>query len=343
MSNNIMKIVQVGILILLIVVAGLLYGIWMQKSPPSPVVSTPPSVETAANPPQAASKEVVLPPTPTPAEAVKSETIAPPSSSPEKKTAPAKPAQKKQKEMKFLPREEKSPNPTAASTHADIEPPAPLPQIPVPPPADTSNNQAVAEPPKDSPPPKMTVTIPAGTKLPVRLMESLSTARNQVGDRFSAVLDDALIFNGILIADKGANLSGRVLQCARSGRVKGLAEMVLDLNRLTTISGEVDILTDSLNQEAKDTKKEDATKVGIATAIGAAIGAIAGGGKGAAIGAGAGAGAGAGTVMATRGKEVELERESQLTFALRDAVNVVVESQPGSSDSKGRRKLSNRF
>jgi hypothetical protein len=174
-------------------------------------------------------------------------------------------------------------------------------------------------------------------------METLNSAKNHAGDPFTAVLDDAIIAEGVLVADKGANLSGRVLESTQSGRVKGLAQMILDLTRLQTVSGEVDIVTDSSTQQAQDTKKEDAKKVGILTGVGAIIGGIAGGGKGAAIGAASGAGAGAGTVLVTRGKEVLLERESRLTFQLREPLNVTVQNQAPASDrtAKERRRLNN--
>ena len=67
--------------------------------------------------------------------------------------------------------------------------------------------------------------------------------------------------------------------------------------------------------DAEKSTKQDAAKVGGGAALGAIIGAIAGGGKGAAIScAVVGGAAGTGTVLATRGKDVELKSEEAITF-----------------------------
>ena len=50
--------------------------------------------------------------------------------------------------------------------------------------------------------------------------------------------------------------------------------------------------------------------------IGAILGGLAGGGKGAAIGATVGAGAGTGVSAATKGAQIKLGRETQLSFQL---------------------------
>ena len=59
-----------------------------------------------------------------------------------------------------------------------------------------------------------------------------------------------------------------------------------------------------------------------AAAIGTVIGAIAGGKKGAAEGAAIGGGAGTGTVLATKGKEVELGPEAKLKFTVEKSFEV---------------------
>jgi outer membrane lipoprotein SlyB len=54
--------------------------------------------------------------------------------------------------------------------------------------------------------------------------------------------------------------------------------------------------------------------------LGTLIGAVAGGAKGAVVGAAAGAAAGAGAQVATKGKEVRVPAESQLTFKLDEPI-----------------------
>jgi hypothetical protein len=168
-----------------------------------------------------------------------------------------------------------------------------------------------------------TVTVPAGTLISVRLDETLSSERNQSGDSFRAVLDQPLSADGLVVAERGARVMGRIIDSDRAGRVKGVALLTLELTQLTTSDGQkVKIQTETFNKHSETSKKADGAKIGAAAAIGAAIGAIAGGGKGAAIGAGAGGAAGTGGVMATRGKAAEVPVETKLSFLLRDAINL---------------------
>jgi hypothetical protein len=167
------------------------------------------------------------------------------------------------------------------------------------------------------------VTIPKGATLKVRLIPTLSTNQNKVGDRFKARLDSPIVEDGRTIAKKGAQVMGKVVEADKGGRVKGRAHLAIQLTQLETASGEtVDITTNTVRREAKSTKGKDAGEIGIGAGIGAAIGAAAGGGKGAGIGAAAGAGAGTGAVLATRGAPAVLPSETVLSFKLEYPVKV---------------------
>jgi hypothetical protein len=157
----------------------------------------------------------------------------------------------------------------------------------------------------------------------VRLAESINSERRQPGETFSATLDQPLIIDGFAIAERGAKAQGKIVESQQAGRVRGVSAITLQLTRLHTSDGQ-DILlnTDKFSKLGEKDTGDDLKKVGVGAAIGAAIGAIAGGGKGAAIGAGVGGAAGAGTVMATRGKPVDLPVETRVTFRLADAVTL---------------------
>ena len=168
-----------------------------------------------------------------------------------------------------------------------------------------------------------TVTIPAGTVLQVRLNQSLSSELNENGDTFSATLEEPVIVNGFVIAEKGSRLDGRVIEATRSGRVKGLARISIRLATLHTADRQrVSIFTEEFVHTAKKSVGKDTTKVAIGAGIGAALGAVLGGGAGAAIGAATGAGAGAGSVLLTRGRVAELAVETRIPFRLRDDVTI---------------------
>ncbi len=207
------------------------------------------------------------------------------------------------------------PEPVQTSTAA--------PEVSPPPPARVEPEHVTPPPPPPAPPEPNRVTLNAGTMIPVRLVDGLSSERNLPGDAFTATLDKELMVNGLVIAERGARVEGRVVASDRGGRVKGVSTLEVELVRLHTSDGQsVAIQTDGFERRAEQSHTEDATKVGAGAAIGEVIGAIAGGGKGAAIGAGVGGGAGAGTVMATRGKPAALPSETRVTFRLKSPVTI---------------------
>jgi len=167
------------------------------------------------------------------------------------------------------------------------------------------------------------VTLPEGTVLAVRVGETMSSEKNQSGDGWTGVLAEPVVVNGLVIAERGAEVTGRVSNVKRAGKVKGVATISVTLSRLATADGQrVPISTTSFAAYGKDETKRDVGKVAIVSGIGAAIGAIAGGGKGAAIGAGAGAGAGTGEVLATRGKPAIISNEALIQFKIAAPVTV---------------------
>jgi hypothetical protein len=167
------------------------------------------------------------------------------------------------------------------------------------------------------------VTIQAGTLVVVRTQNTLSTERSFGGDTFSASLEVPLVVEGLVIAEKGAEVEGRVVRSEKAGRMEGTSGLAVELVRLTTADGQKLSLATNLHEvKGERSRGSDAKKVGIASGLGAIIGAIAGGGKGAAIGAGVGAGAGGGAVLATRGEHAVIPSETRLSFQLRTPLEV---------------------
>jgi hypothetical protein len=202
-----------------------------------------------------------------------------------------------------------------------VQPVAPTPE-PAPQPAAEVPQKAVEGPQPEPRVPK-TVTIPSGTLLSVRLDEALSSDRNQQGDSFRATLDQPLVVDGFVIAERGARVEGRVAEVDEGGRVRGVSSMALELVRMTTSDGQrIKLQTATFAKQGEQSRKKDIAKIGAAAGIGAAIGAIAGGGKGAAIGAAAGGAAGTGGVMATRGEAAQLPAETRLSFRLNQPITI---------------------
>ena len=199
------------------------------------------------------------------------------------------------------------------------EPAAPpsVESAPPPPPAPAAPAAAVPEPPH-------TITIAAGALISVRLGDALSSRRNKPGDVFSATLDQPLIVDGFVIAERGARAEGRIAEVDEAGRVKGLARLSIELTSLSTSDGQkVPIRTAQFEKTGPtESRGEDAAKIGVGAVLGTIIGAAAGGGKGAAIGAAAGGAAGTGTAVATRRKPAELPVETHVSFKLDQPVTI---------------------
>jgi hypothetical protein len=167
------------------------------------------------------------------------------------------------------------------------------------------------------------VTLNAGILIPVRLVDGLSSDRNAPGDTFTGTLTKELVADGLVIAERGSRIEGRVVSSDRGGKVRGVSSLAVELTRIHTSDGQnVRIETDPFERHAEPSHNTDAAKVGGGAAVGAIIGAIAGGGKGAAIGAGVGGAAGAGDVLLTRGRPAMLPSETRLSFRLRTPVTL---------------------
>jgi hypothetical protein len=302
-----MKIVQAAVLVLVGALGAMLYV--KMKGGPEP---EPTAIQASALP---EARPVAQP---TPAEE--------PPAAPE--PAPASP-RRERKHAHVLTSSLRSNQPS--SSPADIQPvpePQPAPNPPVsapPPPAPVVEPapQPVEPPAPAPPPPPKQATLKAGTLVAVRLIETVSSDKNHPGDTFTGTLDAPLVVDGLVLAERGARVEGKVVESQQAGRIKGLSSIALELTRLNLSDGQhVEISTDSFTKMGPQSRAADAEKIGGGAALGAIIGAIAGGGKGAAIGAGVGGAAGTGTVAATRGKPAVLPSETKVSFRINNSVTV---------------------
>ena len=159
--------------------------------------------------------------------------------------------------------------------------------------------------------------VPSGTVVTVRMIDSIDSDINGVGERFRASLEEALVVDGREIAPRGADAVVTIAKVDQAGKVRGREEVAVELAEIMIGGEQYAVNTNYAEVEGKSKTKETAKTAGGGAALGAIIGAIAGGGKGAAIGAGVGAGAGT-VYSATRGANVRIPSETLLTFSLRE-------------------------
>ena len=180
------------------------------------------------------------------------------------------------------------------------------------------------------------VQIPADTKIRVRLEDKLSTGRNRNGDVFYAeILQDVPVAHGLAVP-QGTQVVGRVAHSRRAGRIAGKAELRLDFEALQFRNGIkapiqgvlVSVASKPANAkkpgsiEADSDAPRDVASVGVVTGVGTLIGSIKGGARGAVIGAGAGAVIGLAGILAGRGRDVNLDAETEITMRLTSAAVV---------------------
>ena len=169
----------------------------------------------------------------------------------------------------------------------------------------------------------VTVTIPQGTDFRVALNQAISSTNAQAGDGFTATLLNPVRSGGQTIIPRNARVRGHVVDARASGRLAGVAQLVLTLDSVDISGKPVKIRTDSIARDGASHKKRDIFAIGGGTALGAIIGGIAGGGKGAAIGAAAGAGAGTAGAAITGKQNITLPVETTLIFRLTAPINLM--------------------
>jgi hypothetical protein len=185
-----------------------------------------------------------------------------------------------------------------------------------------SANGSAASTAPQAPPPPVTVDLPTGTSLRVRLDQDLGSRISRAGDSFSATIADDVLVNGQTIIPKGARADGTVTDAKPLGHIKGGALLQIRLDRVTTNWGNYPVATSSIDRAEKGKGKRTAEFAGGGGAFGAIVGGLAGGKKGALIGGLAGAGAGTAGSAFTGNHEIVLPAETLLTFRLEHSVHV---------------------
>ena len=87
------------------------------------------------------------------------------------------------------------------------------------------------------------VTIPAGTRISVRTIDTIDSAYNLVGDRFQASLEEPLTLEGNLVVAKDSPVYGRLTQSKESGTFTGRSQLRLELTGIVVNGKMVPVVT----------------------------------------------------------------------------------------------------
>jgi len=193
--------------------------------------------------------------------------------------------------------------------------------------------QPAARPPAAQPPRPAyglpaEVTLKTGTFVTMRINQGLASNKNAVGDTFSGTLTQPIVVNGIVVAQRGQMVYGKV---AEAQKVKGVHRLGVELTSLTLADGsQAAVHTELISRQGPTMPNgQQAGVITSTTAGGAVVGAAAAGGTGAAAGAGIGAAAGIVGVLATRNHPSVIYPETMLTFQTENAVTIATGNSSG--------------
>lgn len=165
-------------------------------------------------------------------------------------------------------------------------------------------------------------TLPRGSNVLVRMVDAVNSEETQVGQVFRASLAEPLVVEGIEVAPIDSPIRGRIVDASGAGRVRGSAELRLELTQIVVNGITYSLATSEYEEVAEGRGTQTAQRVGTGAGVGALIGLIAGGGKGAAIGAGVGAGTMGAVQVLTKGEKLYIPAETLLGFTLSEPLSI---------------------
>ena len=160
------------------------------------------------------------------------------------------------------------------------------------------------------------ISISAGTVINVRMIDSISSDRNQAGETFRGSIEDPILIGNRTVVPRGATAYVKLVDASSAGRVKGRSKLQLQLERIVAGNHSYPVTSNVVEFRGKSETKKTGKSAGIGALAGGGLGALLGGGKGAAIGAGVGAGAGVATNAVNKGEQVYIGSESLVRFRL---------------------------
>ena len=163
---------------------------------------------------------------------------------------------------------------------------------------------------------EITITVPAGTRILVRLVDSIDSSAPKSGSRFTASLETNLCVGKTTVAPRGSIAHGHLIYASSAGRFSGRSELTIELTDIVIDGTTYPLLTSTYEIKGSREGKHTARDVIGGTRLGGLIGELAGGGKGAGVGALAGAAGGTALAATKKGEQVSIPSESLVEFRL---------------------------
>jgi hypothetical protein len=172
--------------------------------------------------------------------------------------------------------------------------------------------------------PASALVLAAGTRIPVVLRQTVSTATARAGDHVTGEVAENIAVNGTVVVPKGSRIEGRVVSVTPSGRLSGVAKLDFTMTELTPAGGQpIAIATSHYARIGKTHTKHEVELIGGGAALGALVGQAAGRDTKATLeGTAAGAVAGTAAAAATGKFDFQVPAGRVVTFRLRKAARI---------------------
>lgn len=160
-----------------------------------------------------------------------------------------------------------------------------------------------------APPQNPSITVPVGTKMTIRTVETVDSKSHGVGHKFRGQMEGALVVGGVTVVPRGAFVYGVVVSANQAGNLAGSSQLSLEFTSVMIDDQLYPIATTALSAR---TSSEGGRTIG-RTARAAAIGGLIDGSKGARTGAKVGAG----VSILTGGASINVPRGTLIDTSLR--------------------------
>lgn len=211
-----------------------------------------------------------------------------------------------------------SPAPQSPGPNGEVQP---APPPPTPPGSSVdAGNGAPAPAPTAAPLPA--ITVPQGSRLLVRINQTIDVKHATSGQPFSGTLAEPVVVGDSVAIPEGSTAHGEVLVAHKRGRFKGQSVLGLTLTGLNVHGTEYRIETSNLTRTKKGKGKRTAALIGGGAGLGMLVGGVATGGVGLLVGGLAGGGAGTLASAFTGNGDIKIPAESVVTFRLQNPLKL---------------------
>jgi hypothetical protein len=163
--------------------------------------------------------------------------------------------------------------------------------------------------------------LPAGTRISVKLDTGISSRFSRVNDTFLARVSKPVMVRDAVMIPTGTVIEGRVAISGRPGHAgrSGKLDVVFETLRIYGAEQKIDGVPVTPLKNS-DSQRSSVFTIAGGTIAGALLGGLSRGGKGSVIGAAIGAGTGTTIAVLKRGKDVHIDRNTEIDIELRKEV-----------------------